>query len=97
MWVVKPAALNQGRGIEVFRNLRDITEFIYQKNQKESFWVVQKYIEKPFLYKTRKFDIRMWALVTEDFRIFVYRQGYLRTSSSEYDTNNRSNQVHLTN
>jgi hypothetical protein len=32
MWVVKPAALNQGRGIEVFRNLRDITSFIYEKN-----------------------------------------------------------------
>lgn len=32
IWIVKPAALNQGRGIEVFRNLRDITEFIYQKN-----------------------------------------------------------------
>jgi len=29
MWIVKPAALNQGRGIEVFRNLRDITEFIF--------------------------------------------------------------------
>lgn len=32
MWVVKPAALNQGRGIEVFKNLRDITEHIFQKN-----------------------------------------------------------------
>ena len=41
--------------------------------------------------------MRIWALVTEDFRIFVYKDGYLRTSSSEYDTNNRSNQVHLTN
>ena len=40
--------------------------------------------------------MRIWALVTEDFRIFVYKDGYLRTSSSEYDTNNRSNQVHLT-
>ena len=29
MWVVKPAALNQGRGIEVMKNLRDITEFIF--------------------------------------------------------------------
>lgn len=51
----------------MFKNLKDITEFIYQKNQKESFWVVQKYIEKPFLYKSRKFDIRMWAVVTDDF------------------------------
>lgn len=40
LWIVKPASLNQGRGIEVFRKLRDITEFIFQRNQKESFWVV---------------------------------------------------------
>ena len=31
MWVVKPAALNQGRGIEVFRNVRDVLEFIFKK------------------------------------------------------------------
>lgn len=59
--------------------------------------MVQKYIEKPFLYKTRKFDIRMWALVTDDFRIYVFREGYLRTSSSEYDLQNSNNYVHLTN
>jgi hypothetical protein len=29
LWIVKPAALNQGRGIEVFKKLRDITEFIF--------------------------------------------------------------------
>lgn len=39
----------------------------------------------------------MWAVVTDDYRIFVYKEGYLRTSSTEYDTNARSNNVHLTN
>jgi tubulin---tyrosine ligase len=97
MWVVKPAALNQGKGIEVMKNLRDITEFIFQKNQKDSFWVIQKYIEKPFLYRDRKFDIRIWALVTHDFQIYVYLDGYLRTSSSEYDLSNNDTFVHLTN
>jgi hypothetical protein len=29
MWLVKPAAMNQGRGIEIFKNVRDIHEFIY--------------------------------------------------------------------
>jgi glutathione synthase/RimK-type ligase-like ATP-grasp enzyme len=48
MWVVKPAALNQGRGIEVMKNSRDITEAVFRK---ESYWVVQKYIERPLLYK----------------------------------------------
>ena len=32
MWLVKPASLNQGRGIEIFRNMRDISDFIFQKN-----------------------------------------------------------------
>jgi hypothetical protein len=31
MWVVKPAALNQGRGIEVFSQKKDITDFIFQQ------------------------------------------------------------------
>jgi len=89
MWVVKPASLNQGRGIEVFRTSKEITDFIFSK--KESFWVVQKYIERPLLYNSRKFDIRVWVLVTEDFKIYFYKQGYLRTSSSEYNTNDKSN------
>ena len=24
IWLVKPAAMNQGKGIEIFRNIRDI-------------------------------------------------------------------------
>jgi hypothetical protein len=32
MWLVKPAAMNQGRGIEMFKNMREIHEFIYQRN-----------------------------------------------------------------
>lgn len=58
---------------------------------------MQKYIEKPFLYNDRKFDIRIWAVVTDDFRIYVYKHGYLRTSSSAYDLKDKNNFVHLTN
>ncbi len=31
IWLVKPAYLNQGRGIEIFRNYKDVTDFIFQK------------------------------------------------------------------
>lgn len=63
MWLVKPANLNQGRGIEIFRKLSQITQFLGSKPL-NSLWVVQKYIEKPLLYHGRKFDIRVWVLVT---------------------------------
>ena len=97
MWLVKPASLNQGRGIEIFRNMRDIHDFIFHKNPQTKSWVVQKYVERPFLFNGRKFDIRVWAVVTDDFRIFFYKPGYLRTSSSEYNLKDRNVAVHLTN
>ena len=97
MWLVKPATMNQGRGIEIFRNMRDISNFIFQRNSNTQHWVVQKYVEKPFLYNGRKFDLRIWAIVTNDFRIYVYKQGYLRTSSAGYNLKDKNNYVHLTN
>jgi hypothetical protein len=95
MWVVKPAAQNQGRGIEVFKNAKDITNHIF--SQKGSYWVIQKYIEKPLLYNGRKFDIRVWVLLTEKFQIYFYREGYLRTSSIDYSNQDKNLHVHLTN
>ena len=59
--------------------------------------VVQKYIERPLLYKQRKFDIRVWALVTAKNEVFYYNPGYLRTTSDEYSLSNGNNYVHLTN
>jgi len=41
--------------------------------------------------------LRIWALVTADYRIFVYKDGYLRTSGAEYDLATRDVNVHLTN
>ena len=36
-------------------------------------------------------------MVTEDYRIFFYKHGYLRTSSSEYNLKDKNVQTHLTN
>lgn len=48
----------------------------------------------------RKFDIRVWVLLNQDYDIFMFKEGYLRTSSSEFsiDLKNVDDQyVHLTN
>lgn len=50
IWLVKPQNMNQGRGIEIFKNWRDIKEFILQQPISTGTWVIQKYIEKPLLY-----------------------------------------------
>lgn len=36
-------------------------------------FVVQKYLEKPMLFKNRKFDIRVWALISFDLKCYIFR------------------------
>lgn len=96
MWLIKPAALNQGKGIDVCWNMKEIKNILKDKPM-HSVWLIQKYIERPLLFKGRKFDIRVWALGTAKHELFYYKHGYLRTSSSEYDTQATDNYIHLTN
>lgn len=45
IWIVKPAGLSRGRGIEVFDTLVEIIDNCYR----EGHWVAMKYIENPML------------------------------------------------
>ena len=50
-----------------------------------STFVIQKLIERPLLFYQRKFDIRMGVLVNSyDGRCYLYKEGYIRTSSMIY-------------
>ena len=65
---------------------------------KQSAFVVQKYIERPLLINNRKFDIRVWVLIDYNYDVYFFKEGYLRTSSSEYNpTITEDLFVHLTN
>ena len=59
--------------------------------------IVQKAIEKPLLYHGRKFDIRVWVLLTAQLEVYYYNAPYMRTSSSAYSADNLSTEIHLTN
>ena len=95
-WLVKPHFLNRGRGIGIFNDPNKIEKFLSSK-KKGSKWVAQKYLEKPLLYKDRKFDIRVWVIVKSPIEVFIYRKGYIRTSSNAYTLKNLDNYIHLTN
>ena len=69
MWIMKPGEFsNRGNGISMCYSLDDIV--IRLKGREKSSdgklrtFILQKYIEKPLLYKNRKFDIRHYMLIT---------------------------------
>ena len=103
IWIIKPGeGTNRGVGITVCKTLEQITNFINSYDtEDERTYVIQKYVDNPLLYKSRKFDIRCYALVTSfqgNIQCFFYKEGYLRTSSADYSVTNIENKfIHLTN
>lgn len=52
---------------------------------KSDVFVLQKYIEKPLLICKRKFDIRLWVLITPEHKCYYFKEGYIRMSGQLYD------------
>ena len=59
--------------------------------------IIQKYIENPLLYRGRKFDMRIWVLLTQTMKVYVFKEGHLKTCSIEYNINSKDAFSHITN
>ena len=59
--------------------------------------IIQKYIENSLLYKGRKFDMRIWVLLTHTMKVYVFKEGHLKTCSIEYNLNSKDAFAHITN
>ncbi|XP_014280498.1 probable tubulin polyglutamylase TTLL9 isoform X2 [Halyomorpha halys] len=71
-WIVKPAIGSRGKGIFLFRKLKDLNkwkagkDFLKVTEGEETMpdiWLVQKYIDNPYLLGGKKFDLRLYVLV----------------------------------
>ncbi|KAL4486427.1 hypothetical protein ABPG72_018381 [Tetrahymena utriculariae] len=94
--------------IDIKQFQSEAVEKVYRKprlqvsnlNQNPKVIVLQKYIEDPLLIRDRKFDIRVWVLVDQDFKFYMFKEGYLRLSSEKFSLRSHTLQdkyVHLTN
>lgn len=98
MWIVKPGEnSNRGKKIAVASSIQEV---LAQVKSIDGPAIIQKYIENPLLYEGRKFDIRMYALITwvnGSVKLYFYEDGYCRTSSFEFKLETTDRSVHLTN
>jgi tubulin polyglutamylase TTLL6/13 len=95
VFIVKPEASSQGRGIFLIKRIEDI-------NLSERF-VVQEYLLNPYLIDGLKFDLRVYVLVTgcSPLRVFIHEDGLARLATEAYCQPNSENfdevYMHLTN
>nr|CCC46768.1 putative tubulin-tyrosine ligase, fragment [Trypanosoma vivax Y486] len=92
VWIIKPSSGSKGQGILLVQSLNEIEQFIDALDPRgRSLFVAQRYVDRPLLYCGRKFDIRVWALLTCPYTVYAFSQGSCRRD----DISDRL--VHVTN
>jgi len=123
VFIVKPPAGAQGKGIKLVTKLEEIPKKAPQHalliptdvgrfdtslpcplSLSQVKMIVQRYIGKPLLINKKKFDLRIYVVLTsfDPLRIYYYEDGLVRFATHDYvdsrkkkDTRNRM--MHLTN
>jgi tubulin polyglutamylase TTLL1 len=105
MWIMKPSSKARGIGIFIITKLSQIKKWAKDKwsslSPKDQY-VVSRYLNSPLLIGGKKFDLRMYVLVTSyrPLKCYLYKDGFARFCASNYtnDVTELDNLfVHLTN
>ena len=95
LWILKPSNKCQGQGITLVNktsklkkinfNNKTITENNSQITINETY-VISKYIDNPFLIGGKKFDMRIYCLVTSfhPLKAYLYKQGFCRFCNEKF-------------
>lgn len=100
LWIFKPNGASCGRGISIFDKDDSIPK-VKGKEINEGF-VISEYIQNPHLINKKKYDLRVYVLVTsyDPLMIYVYNEGLCRFATQDYSVDPDSLKdkfVHLTN
>lgn len=108
VWIMKPTDKARGIGIFIINKLHQIKKWARDSKSTWSYanckdsYVVSKYIDNPLLIGEKKFDLRLYVLVTSWRPLIAYKhvQGFCRFCAVKYtsDVNDLDNSyMHLTN
>ena len=97
VWILKPALLNNGQYIKIFKSLSQIEDHMLSTKRLGGPHVLQRYIMHPDLYEGRKYSLRFFVVLTSDSGAFLYQKGYLNVALTPYSDNFTDLRPHLTN
>lgn len=103
IWIMKPLDRCQGNGIFLIDKLPEVKRRMNQNRENiKDQYLISRYIDNPLLICGKKFDIRLFVLVTtfRPLKAYLYGEGFCRLCCERYtnNTNSLHNKfIHLTN
>jgi tubulin polyglutamylase TTLL1 len=108
MWIMKPSSKAQGKGIFLVNKLNQLKKWAtssklpFQTLSLKEAYVISRYVENPLLIGGKKFDLRIYVLVTSyrPLKVYLYSLGFARFCNEKYtpDIAELDNMfIHLTN
>ncbi|KAI8128007.1 putative tubulin polyglutamylase TTLL1 [Lucilia cuprina] len=99
-WIMKPCGKSQGAGIFLINKLSKLKK--WSREAKVMLFHVTVTIDNPLLIGGKKFDLRLYVLVTSfrPLKAYLFKQGFCRFCTVKYDTSCTeldNMYVHLTN
>lgn len=95
-WIYKPRYEYGGRGVTFLAKSDALDASPDASHLKEG--LVQEYISTPLLYKGRKFDIRLFAMLKgADSSMYIWPNFFCRTSSYKFNLDDPNLYIHVTN
>mmetsp|Transcript_16214 Transcript_16214/g.33282 ORF Transcript_16214/g.33282 Transcript_16214/m.33282 type:complete len:394 (-) Transcript_16214:26-1207(-) len=88
MWIMKPSNAAQGKGIFIINKLQQIKKWSTGRfNRDQQSYVVSRYIENPLLIGGKKFDLRIYVLITSFRPLRMYLgDGFARFCNVKYSS-----------
>eukprot|EP00240_Pyramimonas_obovata_P004703 CAMPEP_0118960834 /NCGR_PEP_ID=MMETSP1169-20130426/63839_1 /TAXON_ID=36882 /ORGANISM="Pyramimonas obovata, Strain CCMP722" /LENGTH=414 /DNA_ID=CAMNT_0006908987 /DNA_START=38 /DNA_END=1282 /DNA_ORIENTATION=- len=114
VWIMKPSGRAQGKGIFLVSKLSQMNDWrtggsgvrtggsVYACQGQVENYICQRYLDNPYLIGGKKFDLRLYALVTSfsPLVVYLYRSGFCRFSTTRFTMHKddiQNNMIHLTN
>ena len=108
VWIMKPSGKAQGKGIFLVNKLNQLKKWAtcsklpFQTLSFKESYVISRYIDNPLLIGGKKFDLRLYVLITSyrPLKAWLYNMGFGRFCIEKYTediTEIDNMQVHLTN
>ncbi len=97
-WIIKPEYELKQRGVTIIKNYEELIDALNQNKQYKD-WIIQEYIDKPLLYKNKKFHFRVYVLLRKfnnKFIVYLYPKGYMYVADNEYNINDINKNNHIT-